>query len=83
MDSNDISDEYRKVMVEGLEKIADSLQLTNPALRKVLREASKEIRLLDKQLKELKEQITNHFLSEVATGRENSILKIFKRQPEC
>ena len=70
MDSNDISDEYRKAMVEGLEAISRIEHL--PALSKTLIAVIQEIRLLDKQVtrlqqenQNLKEQITNHFLSEI------------------
>ena len=58
MASNDISDEYRRVMVEGLENLGKEVGL--PKLDIVLTEAAKEIRLLDAEVNRLKELLLEH-----------------------
>jgi hypothetical protein len=55
--TNDISDDYRKALVEGLDQIANELPPRHPALCDLLKVAAEEIRLLDRQLQQSHELI--------------------------
>jgi hypothetical protein len=56
MDSrNDISDEYRRVMIEGLEEISRLEHI--PKLGEFLRTVIQELVMLDKQLQQAHEMI--------------------------